>query len=153
MDIDGVLNTTRSTLAFGPAHMGQDEPHNCLDPIGLAYIQRLQEVFDVKIVITSSWRHGSDVEELSQKLNIKVHDRIWKEQKTRGKEIKLWLEENPGFDEFAILDDDTDFEHDQREHFVHVDEHDGISYVDMRKLYLILDIDIEKMMTESPRCV
>ena len=69
---------------------------------------------DVKIVISSSWRHVLPVEafrSMFKEVGLKAEiigmtPLIW--PGVRGGEIKAWLDANPGVVDFVILDDDAD---------------------------------------------
>lgn len=125
LDIDGVLNTVRFQKIQIKNHecSSYDAQFN-FDPICMKNLKTLVEMFDCKIVISSTWR----VHENSQAdrywtelmLNLKMYGldtcvigvtppSISDEQ--RGDEIQKWLDSNSSVDNFVILDDDSDMAH------------------------------------------
>jgi hypothetical protein len=98
-----------------------------------------------EVVISSSWRKGRKVDELSELLNQagftgKVigktpslyYDEKSKSTVPRGCEIEEYLYTNYGYDHFmrvnyVIFDDDSDMLLSQREQFFHVDGYCGLT--------------------------
>lgn len=119
----------------------------------LKYIKMIQ--YNLKLVITSSWRHfdlKSTLEYFNEIENKKlwplipyiigVTPRAWIENEKgyfdtldRGYEIEKYLNENKEINEYVILDDDIDMLESQKEHFIHIDGKHGLneSYVDKIK--------------------
>lgn len=142
LDVDGVLNSTRTACAFDgygfpPANDATDLMRSDLrlDPVAVGLVRRLVESVGASIVISSTWRLGSTPE---------VFRRIFKaygwanapvidmtpnlafvapserkgdpfDRKQRGEEVRAWLEENrpDRLPPYVILDDFTDFYDDQ----------------------------------------
>jgi hypothetical protein len=96
-DIDGVLNPHWRTKWSKPA---------------ISIYNQLCEQFDLKIVITSTWRLNHTIEELQeiftkQGITTPIYDFTPHiDQADRGIEIKEWLNNN-AVDNFVIIDDKT----------------------------------------------
>jgi hypothetical protein len=145
LDIDGVLCTDRAYLAYG-----QDKTKSILrtyDPLGIMLVDRLCQDYNLKVVISSTWRHRNDVPLilLSHGFKSDFHE----DEKTpsrlrgsnRGDEIGLWLEDHPTVNNFLILDDDTDgMKGTQFEDFQTVtDYYDGILFKNYKEAVKILE--------------
>lgn len=113
LDIDGVICTDRAYFASA-----QDRNKSILrtwDPVSIKLVERLCLDFDLKVVISSTWRHGNrDVP-----LMLLTHGfcgEFHKDDKTpaklsgtsRGHEIRMWLDKHPEVTQFVIIDDSTD---------------------------------------------
>ena len=109
LDIDGVICTDRAYFASG-----QDKTKTVLrtwDTIGIKLISRLCVDYDLKVVISSTWRHRYDVP-----LILLTHGFVGefhKDEKTdgkfssnRGQEIRMWLDDHPEVTQYIIIDDD-----------------------------------------------
>jgi hypothetical protein len=152
LDIDGVMVTTRTFLA-------RLEDRHGFDPIGAKIIARICEEFDVKIVISSTWRFFSDLncakteEERCHynsdlRRNLEQYDLMnyihpdWRTKdiyrhcdgKVRGDEIAEWLSRHPEVKKYAIIDDDSDMLENQMDVFVHTRFDEGIQVSHWRKL-------------------
>ena len=146
LDIDGVLNSAgrmREHMVVGPDGKGMG--YVCLD-----LVARLSEIIrrtGAKVVISSTWRTDG----------LEAFQHMWKtmdiagevvgitpmssntiegvEQNHpingwRGLEIRDWLKHSEYdifFDNYIILDDDSDMLYDQRNNFIHVDASVGIT--------------------------
>lgn len=131
LDIDGVLNSLDSVLAFrDDGHLFWSDRKESLDPVSVGLLQHLCEETDAKIVISSTWRKLYSEQEfrdifasygwenfpiLGMTTTDKVHPDSW----ARGYEIQDWLDNNP-WKNYVILDDDSDMLDCQSEQFVHV---------------------------------
>jgi hypothetical protein len=97
---------------------------------------------DTKIVVSSTWRLGSTVEELQEIFNycggtFEVIDKTGHcDCRVRGCEIKKWLEDNTekhfgvmyfDFYRYAIIDDDSDMLLTQADHFFQTDNWSGLT--------------------------
>lgn len=121
LDIDGVLNSRQFFMALY-RETGKSILVREFCPISvsnLLYI--IAEVPGVKIVVSSSWRKGTTIEELRRTLEKNAfippdmvidktadysdrgHDRGW--------EIQDWLDKHPEVEKFVILDDSDDVVH------------------------------------------
>ena len=146
LDIDGVLNSMRSSVAYGT--------YNKLDEISVKLLNEICLDCGCGIVISSTWRknhkphklvgilqgHGVDKFPMNEMLKldcfytpvINTHGSI------RGNEIEQWLKEYGGCN-YVILDDDSDMTDEQKQnHFVHVNGEVGITVqnmLDVKKLF------------------
>ena len=107
LDIDGVLNMYGSSYRTFMKPYGQHiEPHL----VGrLNYI--LENVEDLKIVISSSWR--SNIQDLEKQMNeqgFKHWDKVIGKTpyiRFRGHEIQAWINENKFKDRYLVIDDEV----------------------------------------------
>lgn len=152
LDIDGVLNTTRSCIANrGDGATGINVRE--FDPVGAGMIRSLCIKYDTRIVISSTWRQsglnktGADIStllyrEMNESGLLPLLHKDWKtpslQNRWRGEEINAWLKEHPEILKYAIIDDDNDFQPEQREFFVRTKAEDGLLTQHYRKLGQIL---------------
>ena len=128
LDFDGVLNSLRSTLAYGGCGRTQ------FDPVAVSLMSRLAKEAGASVVISSAWRIGNDVMEMRSVLShysailasrvIGLTPRL---DGIRGAEIARWLAENPSEHNgnFVIVDDDADMLDSQLPRFVQTRHRDG----------------------------
>ena len=143
LDIDGVLNSTRSLMVTGAGYAGLMEKYDDpkLDPVAVGLLMMAVVKFDFKIVLSSTWRLGFTPGEL-------IH--LWQDSMGRyygwpdfpiigrtpdldmyrGFEIEAWLNDHAPVEDFIILDDDKDMlqEHIDGGHFHHVNVHTGLDH-------------------------
>lgn len=130
LDIDGVLNSVDSMIAFGHQRPMVTE-EDALDPISVGLLLRLCIKCDAKIVISSTWRIGRTQEDFVDIFtkygwyNFPVIGMTPVGGHTRGHEIQDWLDSNP-WKNYIILDDDSDMLDCQSEQFVHVSNINGL---------------------------
>ena len=146
LDMDGVLCTARSALAFGRGQWKH------LDPVACRLLGRLfKKEPNLRVVLSSTWRTHFDRHAMDHILcnggidSIPWHD-DWRTKDLnvrlsgyvpRGKEIAEWLERNGKPEKYLILDDDNDMLEEQKPFFVRTHELDGIStqnYIDACKI-------------------
>lgn len=107
LDIDGVCNS-KETAQRHRGFIG-------IDPYMAFLVGNMVDDLDLKVVLSSSWRHSKDgIDEVKSQvcdlLDI-TGDADYTEEKVntqRGREIKAWLDKHPEVLRYAILDDDTD---------------------------------------------
>ena len=126
LDIDGVLNSEES--AKKGIH---------IDSNMVLRLKAIMEATGAKIVISSTWRIRTSIktlEELFWATGLGHHSRkiidVTPQPRRndmyagtdrgviRGDEIAQWLKENPEVEKYIIIDDDSDFHDDQKEHFI-----------------------------------
>ena len=134
LDIDGVLNSTRTCVAFGGYPM--ELTHiAAFDQVAIRLIQRLCDSAGVQIVLSSAWRLHCHFKDAGEALGLPIIDRTPSGMGPRGREIQDWLDAQPEPVEcYAIIDDDGDMLPEQLAHFVKTDGHEGITWDDYVKL-------------------
>ncbi len=140
LDIDGVLCTLRSHLAYhGVGGCWWD-----WDPVGCEVIKRCCKA-GVKLVISSTWRlncpspmdDSSDLGLLLGKHGLRefIYMPGWRTptdwKAKRGGEIQQWLDAHPDVTDYRILDDDSDMLDSQMLNFIKTDGLDGIPSLKM----------------------
>ena len=164
LDIDGCVNSDNwYTKTRGK--QGHFDPN---------VIKRLNtlEKYGVEVVVISSW--GEEGVKQLKNVGLKLPilgdtDHFHTDWFCRGNEIEKWIHDNLGglgtkygYDEngdpcykkrykdtdvdyeYVILDDDTDMLLGQKDHFIHVDRHTGITNEDIEKVKEILKCDEQK---------
>lgn len=141
LDIDGVLCTLRSHLAYGD----KGGLMEAWDPTCCQLIRRLCKLYDCKIVISSTWRnHRRQI--LSYYLALyglidyvynfpdfkrSDNDLDWKTPRLggaiRGLEIQAYLNDHHEFKNYLIIDDDSDMLPSQMPFFIKTNTYEGFS--------------------------
>lgn len=139
LDIDGVLNSSRTALAYsgyGSMYRGDDKK---LDPVALKLIQNLSRQHHLATVISSSWRIGYKAKDFDF-LDLNVVDCTPSLSDCRGSEIKKWIDEcsYDNISKYVIIDDSSDMLNEQLQNFVRVNPHFGFSHADYYKADEIL---------------
>lgn len=134
LDIDGVINSRRTAEAFEGYPWNAKSLEN-FDKVAIALIQRLCEITDCKIVLSSSWRADPNWKDLAEQLDLPIIDRTpIKISSNRGEEVAMWLREHPEVTQYAIVDDTDEFLEEQRPFFVQTCPYNGLSYDNYMKL-------------------
>jgi len=142
LNIDGVLNTDEH-LRRQISEKGRSTRMDWC-PIACNNLSRLCKKFGCKIVITSSWRHEFDLDELKQifesngisrdlVLDVTPSVAVVSEGEDccRGNEIQQWLEEKAELDTpFLIIDDKPDVLESQSLRLIQVEKEDGFANPD-----------------------
>lgn len=108
-------------------------------PIALSNVEELiRRVPDVKIVVSSTWRLGENVESLKKILSgaplvagAVISTTPAFRDGPRGNEIKYWLDKHPEVTGYVIIDDDNDMLESQKDNFVNTSSLHGFQYGDM----------------------
>ena len=140
LDIDGVLNSQRSCVAFnGYPHEVTETLHQ-FDIVALNLIRRVCAVTGCKVVLSSSWRYGKELKDF-ENLNLPMIDFTPRGTgyRIRGGEIKEWLEDHPEVTHYAIVDDNSDMLEEQLPNFVKTQLEDGLSWNNFKQLIEILE--------------
>jgi hypothetical protein len=143
LDIDGVLNSCRSSMAYsGYPHTIKEtviEDFEKFDDIAVTLIRKLCRLTNTNIVLSSTWRFYISPEDLGKQLNLPIFDKTpHKLSSTRGEEIKMYLDSAKDIERYAIVDDDNDMLKEQLPHFVEVNSINGLSYENYNKLLQLL---------------
>lgn len=144
LDIDGVLVSARSCLAFGglpDTAVGYERA--MFDEVAVALIRKIAARSAARIVLSSSWRTRVHFMQLAEDLNLPIIDQtpVLKGQ-SRGQEIHEWLMLHQDVEEYAIIDDREDFLDYQKKHLVRPMFSDGFSKKNAEWLSDILGISI-----------
>ena len=123
LDIDGVLNTNESFKKeyYRSKELNRDRIYP-IDEVRLLYLLEIVKLTDAKIVLTSSNRlnfikHdnkliplngiGKDIINSFNRHNLSIYDITpYDNNRIRGNEIKMWLENNNNVDNYIIIDDE-----------------------------------------------
>ena len=157
LDIDGVLNHEdfyeRRMIA---QRKGESFPHYNIDPQSMSLLNEFVGEYDIKIVISSTWR--ADGVEALQEIFDKYGDNfdiigatpyITHLAAQRGNEIFAWIMNNRkvigqsyfDYKNYVILDDDDDMLYQQKDNFIHVDTKHGLNTTVILKMKEVLNLN------------
>lgn len=163
LDIDGVLNSRRSFIAFSGIvgkHLPNEEfihtmARTTIDPVAVGMINALCEETAANIVLSSTHRHFFQhrFKQDKEMMNIKCQHYLntlgltanlvgmtpRTDDAFRGEEIDMFLISHPEIEKFVIIDDDLDFHVHHNDYLVHVDNHIGFSANDFSRAVQILN--------------
>lgn len=127
LDIDGVLNSTRTCVAHG------GYPHDftemrAFDRVAIKLLQRMCDSAGVQVVLSSAWRITHSAKEAADALGLPIIDVTPNLGTKRGEEIAAWLAKHPEVTDYAIVDDDSDMLPGQMHRFVHTSGHEGLTW-------------------------
>lgn len=132
LDIDGVLNTMRTQMAFESIPLNQG-----WDITACQMIQRLCQKHNIQIVISSDWRTKEtlDIYLYTYGLLQYLHtdNRITTKDETRdmrSEGIAEWISEHPEIENYFIIDDskESKFTAEQQKHLVQTKFLNGFMY-------------------------
>ncbi len=147
LDIDGVICSIRSAVAFGGYPWKVDKSNiDKFDIVAINLIRKICEETDTKIILSSIWRLSEGYEALSKSLNLPMIGQTpsLHLSRRRGEEINQWLLEHPEISQYVIVDDDTDMLENQLSHFVKVDSRNGLSFENYDQILRILSKEERK---------
>ena len=146
LDIDGVICTMRSHLV----HYGRGGLWTDWDELACKFLHDLCEKYEVKIVISSTWRkfRVPELKELLIKHNLikyllyysaskeDIYDSFTPEVGMRGDEINKFILDNPNVKDwdYRIIDDDADMLPSQMGKLIRTHCHNGITGPNMLDL-------------------
>lgn len=136
LDIDGVLNSRRTSVAFdGYPHSFDDMAR--FDHVAIGLIRKLCKDTDTAVVLSSDWRYTCTAYETANALDLPVIDitPVLPSSSKRGFEINAWLSKHPEVKNYAIVDDNDWMLDSQQLKFVRTDEEVGLSlrnYLDLK---------------------
>lgn len=143
LDVDGVLNSHRSAIAFGAMPWAHELPDvSKFDHIAVGLIRGIAEAAGADIVLSSAWRTCENWRDLGTALRLPIVDRTPSLLGPRGKEIAAWLDAHREVQEYAIVDDDADMLPEQLPHFVRTDMQEGLTFACAERLANLLGISI-----------
>ncbi|WP_157266521.1 HAD domain-containing protein [Azohydromonas aeria] len=132
LDLDGVVNSTRTQVAFGG--YPQELHHPQWDEVSLALLRRLSHSAGIQFVLSSAWRNFCDFKDAAKALDLPIIDRTPSLCGCRGDEIAHWLAEHPEVEAWAILDDTPDMLEEQQSRFVQTNPEEGLSWANFVRL-------------------
>lgn len=135
LDIDGVLNSVRTCVAYGGYPHKLDQP--AFDKVAIKLLQRLCDSAGVSVVLSSAWRITHDFRDVARAFDLPIIDRT-PSIGLRGEEIAAWLSVHPEVESYAIVDDDGDMLPEQLSRFVQTSGHEGLSWSDYENLCALL---------------
>lgn len=128
LDIDGVLCTYQTWFLHGSLFINSPDVGNKLDVFGVKFIEQLAKS-GVKIVLSSTWRLGSSLEELNSIFTFPIYGKTdYLCREIRGVEIQKWIDEHPEVENYVIVDDDSDMLPEQMTNFVLTSYDEGITF-------------------------
>lgn len=131
LDIDGVMNSNlfyseRTQDKRYKDWIKEHSQHTAwsacnIDPRAVERLNRLTDATGAKIVVSSSWRFDSKLQEVFNLVGIK--ESIYSttpssESRLKGGEIRAWLDKETEPYKYVILDDDTDMLESQIPYFI-----------------------------------
>jgi len=170
LDVDGVLNSTRSVIAsaYKIKQYGIDNPDDpyfmkhtrcTIDPISVDLVNRVCKLGDIKIVISSTHRKHipdgpnklTEMKEYFKYLGLDSERIVgWTEVfwgnstehfgHQRGFEIQMWIDAHPEITHYVILDDDSDMLDSQKGWLVRTNNEIGVSWKNFADMKDIFDL-------------
>lgn len=141
LDVDGVLNSTTSCMAFGGfPNVRKPNSWHKMNDVAVRMVRGLSLAANAPIVLSSAWRVGNNTPKFAEYFKLNIIDKTGREGSKRGDEIKAWLERNKHITNYVILDDSIDMLMEQIANFVHVNANDGLTFKDIDIACKILGI-------------
>lgn len=139
LDVDGVLNSTRTNVANGayPMELAHRE---AFDWTTIKLLQRMCDAGGIEVVLSSAWRQWNTAAEVGAAFGLPVVDVTPVLGGPRGGEIQQWLDAHPEVTHYAIVDDDPDMLETQMSNFVKTDPLDGLRWADFARLCDMLGV-------------
>ena len=160
LDIDEVLNSTTSSVAYYALNTIHQSGKKKLDIVSIGLLKFICDVSDAKIVITSTWRYDRTMMWFKEYFsilgwdNFPIIDSTKMTESCRGIEIQMWLKEHPEVSNYAIIDDDSDMLVSQQSKFVNVCAVTGLTLKDALKVLRIFGIyDDNEHVKDLQSCV
>lgn len=132
LDFDGVICSPRAHVAQAKRWVGPEySALRWADPVACDLVLQLAEKHAAKIVVSSTWR-GMETRcrQVLDRYKLSLHLHAdwctgYDPKRYRGNEVREWLDAH-GNPPFVILDDDSDFDEDQRLFLVLTDGLNGM---------------------------
>ena len=150
LDIDGVLNSHRSAVAFGGMPFDVVAHRARFDEIAVRLVGGIAEAAGAQIVLSSSWRNDVNWTQIGPALGLSISDRTPSLLGPRGREIAAWLGAHPEVTAYAIVDDDGDMLPEQTPYFVRTHMQDGFTWDCAMKLAELMGINIFDVRRGQP---
>ena len=146
LDVDGVLNNGVWASEMYEQGVRVYDDH-ILEERALDLLKRILYATDARVVISSSWRN--DIEAYRKLKDQLFNHGVWTFGRTgggdtdRGEDIRLYLEQHPSIEHFAILDDDNDVG-EYADHLIQTDPDKGLTGAEtLRCIRLLNEAEIE----------
>ena len=141
LDIDGVLNSTRTCVAHGgyPFDFAETDMAQ-FDRTAIALVRGVIKAAGAQVVLSSAWRITHPFADVAKALDMPIIDRTPSLCGCRGDEIKWWLGQHPEVECYAIIDDSGDMLAEQTPFFVQTDMHEGFLWRDAEKVAGLLGL-------------
>jgi hypothetical protein len=130
LDIDGCCNCAATPTPVFDGGLG-------IDPLLAFRVGKITlEVPDLKVVLSSSWKHWKEGREIIEKKIVPIYDVTPDAEVSqlsplgdsgRGTEIQMWLDAHPEVERYAILDDDTSILQKQLPNFFQTSWYEGLT--------------------------
>lgn len=135
LDIDGVLNSTRSFIAFGGYPQKVEHLVVAGDVIAVRLLQRLCDSAGISVVLSSAWRTSYTFASVGEALGLPIIGAtpVFATD-IRGEEIAAWLVANPPVESYVIVDDHNDMLPEQQSRLVLTSGHDGLTWAKYSEL-------------------
>lgn len=147
LDVDGVLNTRKSMEAANtelPIHPpGPLGMVFTVDPDCVTLLRKIVEELDLKIVLSSTWRHHPHAFQTAMNwVGWETVPFIGRTPRTaqnvyehyeRGSEIQEWLNQHPDVEKYCIIDDDT-YDIYQIDRLVHTEHEIGLTEAHIQQI-------------------
>jgi hypothetical protein len=126
LDIDGVLASMRTAVAFGgwPHRLH----HAMFDPVAIGLVRAVCRGSGAKVVLSSAWRILHKHDDVGRAFELPIIDSTPQLIGARGTEIADWLAKHPEVTAYAIVDDDSDMLPEQMPRFVKTSAFDGLNW-------------------------
>lgn len=140
LDIDGVLNSGRTQIAFGGyPHSFRPGCMTRFDYVAINLVRLLCEETEASIVLSSDWRYDCTAHEAANGLDLPIMDVTpINVTGTRAMEIAAWLAAHPEVTTYAIVDDVLDIDDVHGTRWVLTNPDFGLSLADYKRLKTIL---------------
>lgn len=150
LDIDGVLNSQRTVLAFrGIPNTTANNGRALLDEVAIRLIGAIVKKAGAKVVLSSTWRKHDDWKIYGPDLDLPIIDKTPSlSSGVRGDEIADWLSRHPEVETYAILDDSDDMLEEQMPYFIRTSGFDGFTWANATLLAKLLLIEIYDIHTK-----
>jgi len=158
LDFDGVLNHEQYYVRRQEKNFEgycTTYPQSEFDPETIKKLNYIINETGAKVVVSSSWRHGRTITELQNLLEsvgfigeiIDITPSFNHDNCLRGNEILEWIKTHEymlgkkyhEYENYVILDDDSDMLYWQKDNFLHIDRYVGITNRDAFRAIHILN--------------
>lgn len=145
LDLDGVVNHQEFYRRRANDEVLKNLPYPLceFDPLVVNRINYiLDETNNSKLVVSSSWRFDKHLQNIFDNVGFKhkIYDITpYGMGKCRGYEIQEWLNNHKDTTNYVIIDDDSDILKEQRKHFIHTSELNGLTEKLTKKAIKILN--------------